>query len=88
MTLPCSVSEQLKALEERPEPFLSACVIKDQSDVSFMHGPFSAVSLKQLMAPERGYRTTRGGFRGSSLGSFEPPFLKLVTYQQSLLYKS
>ena len=31
-------------------------------------------------------RTTRfrGGFRGSSLGSLEPPFLKLATYQQTL----
>ena len=25
-----------------------------------------------------------GGFRGSSLGSVEPPFLKLATYQQTL----
>ena len=26
----------------------------------------------------------RGGFRGSSLGSLEPPFLKLAMYQQTL----
>ena len=26
----------------------------------------------------------RGGFRGSLLGSLEPPFLKLATYQQTL----
>ena len=26
----------------------------------------------------------RGGFRGSSLGSLEPPFLKLATYQPTL----
>ena len=27
---------------------------------------------------------TRGGFRGSSLGSLKPPFLKLAMYQQTL----
>ena len=27
---------------------------------------------------------SRGGFRGSSLGLLEPPFLKLATYQQTL----
>ena len=26
----------------------------------------------------------RGGFRGSSLGSLDPPFLKLARYQQAL----
>ena len=28
--------------------------------------------------------TGRDGFRGSSLGSLEPPFLKLAMYQQTL----
>ena len=38
---------------------------------------------KQFGSEEK-VRKHRGGFRGSSLGSLEPPFLKLAMYQQTL----
>ena len=49
-------------------------------------GSTTTISTDVLKVREEGWRggEGRGGFRGSLLGSLEPPFLKLATYQQTL----